>query len=242
MMNIKSLLKAKAPIVAIPVEGHAPACIDGKRLRAWAKGVTIQSVRIVESEHEIEGMGLEEGHPPFGVKLPVGTRLLEVVGQAGHVKTRARFLIIARGAAIKTLSAWSDKESERLQKRSLTGALTTDQRKALKRAKFDEDGEGMIPVMVAGKLVTDPKTERMGVPVSIHEFPLLSFALIRFGTVADDNVRFTITEINTGQRGGAGDTPKQALLDARQKAAKLTPERIGSITAKCLAPLVEPDV
>ena len=43
---ITSLLKTKAPVVAIPVEGGAPLCVDGKRLRAWAKGLTINLVAV----------------------------------------------------------------------------------------------------------------------------------------------------------------------------------------------------
>jgi hypothetical protein len=211
MMNLKSLLTTKAPIVAIPVEGHAPACIDGKRLRAWAKGVTVVSVRIVESDHIIRETGDDKKSANYGKTLPVGTRLLEVVGQAGHIRTRASFLIIARGAAIKTLGAWSDKERERLAKKLVSATITPTARKALKLSQAAE--------------------EWADIPVEIAQFPLLSFAVVRKGDGA-----YQVKEALSGQPCGWGTSVERAILAARSKAAKLSPELIGIITAKCLAP------
>lgn len=41
---LQSAAKGKAPVVAIPVEGHAPLCLNRKRLAVWLKGVIVEGV------------------------------------------------------------------------------------------------------------------------------------------------------------------------------------------------------
>jgi hypothetical protein len=219
---LTALLKATAPVVAIPIEGDAPLCFDGKRLRAWAKGIKRYPAQIIWSPEDVPLARRHEG--PLDL---VAVQVLFVK----HDRGWAKFLPIPRNhEALSRIWNWSDKERERQAKKSLTVTLTTAQRKALKRAKYDEDGDGMISIMVAGN---EGKTQRMGIPVEIPEFPLLSFAVVRFGTDSDDNISFTVTETITGRKVDAGDTAEHAVLDARQKATKLSPDQRAKITAKC---------
>jgi len=224
MTNIAPLLKSTSPAVAIPIEGCVPFCLDRKRLATWAKGLKRYSCEILTFWHpEVQPL-------PYMCEGPAD--LVAVVSHVLFVKHDrgwAKFLPMVRKEALSLIFKWAERQREKCPKDSLTAL----QRKALKRARYDEDGEGMISVMVAGKLPTDPKTERMGVPIGIPEFPLLSFVVVRFGTDSDENVRFTITETITGGQCGAGKTAEQALMDARQRASKLTPDRRAQITAKC---------
>ena len=41
--------KVTAPVIAIPVPGHAPVCIRAKLLKGALKGVTIDSVELMEN-------------------------------------------------------------------------------------------------------------------------------------------------------------------------------------------------
>ena len=47
--SIRAALRGAAPVVAIPVPGHAPVCIRAKLLKGALKGVTIDSVEITET-------------------------------------------------------------------------------------------------------------------------------------------------------------------------------------------------
>jgi hypothetical protein len=205
MLNlIASAIKAKAPIVAIPVEGHAPIYVYRKRLAAWSKGVTV-------------------------ITAHVQGRFLLIEGRAGNVKTRASFNSIGRRKAIKELSVWSERNRLRLQKKILLGALSPDQKKALKRLKHEDAGEDMIPVMVAGLKDSEPKREMLGFPVAIPELPLLSFAVVRFGTDEACNISFSVTELISGKCAGSGPTAEAAILEVRQRVGELSPEQIAKL-------------
>ena len=45
-LAVQAALKATAPVVAIPVEGHAPLCVKAKLLKNALKGVTVLSVEV----------------------------------------------------------------------------------------------------------------------------------------------------------------------------------------------------
>jgi hypothetical protein len=226
MMNIKSLLSTKAPVIAIPVEGHAPACIDGKRLRTWAKGVTVQLVRIEQAPavwypQALPVPYLHEGPEDLVAIQEHAPRFLVIEGtvaskgfrysSAKIIRTGAKFTTIARAAAIKTLGDWSSKERKRLAKARVSATITPAQRKALK--------------------LSQAEAEWINIPVEIAQFPLLSFAVVR-----KDEGAFSVIELLTGENCGFGTSVERAILAARQKAATLSPEKIGFITAKCLAP------
>jgi hypothetical protein len=136
-----------------------------------------------------------------------------IEGQAKrNIRTRAKFVTIARSVAIKTLGAWSRKERERLAKARVSATITPVMRKALK--------------------LSQAEAEWVNIPVEIAQFPLLSFAVVR----KDEGV-FSVIELLTGEKCGFGTSVEKAIVAARSKAATLSAEKIGFITAKCLAPL-----
>lgn len=246
--RLVSALKAKAPVVAIPVEGHAPVCVNRARLAGWSKGVHILTVEVepfspVEEFEKAKGpvryqngvYTCPEG-PENRIVRVVGGRWLKITGVSGrngHIRSTAKFYGIPRTQACKELSKWSAKEREKLEKKIMLGALSKDQRKALKRAKFEDDGEGMIPVMVAGKEDADPKTRHMGVPVSIPEMESLNFAVVRLGT--EDNVSYSVTELSSGKAAGFGKTAEEAILNARQNARSVPAERLAEVVNELIA-------
>jgi hypothetical protein len=69
---VLAALKGTAPVLAIPVEGHAPVCIRAKLLKGALKGVTIDSVEITE------------------------TRWLKITGHAGNVHTSCSIVPMGR--------------------------------------------------------------------------------------------------------------------------------------------------
>lgn len=259
---LQSAIKAKAPVVAIPLEGHAPFCVDGKRLRAWAKGVTITSQQVVVTGGEWYYVEEPVRYGCMGpnnaiAEQTVVIRWLQIVGHVGKIRTKARFVPIARAEAIKTLSAWSEKERARLEKKTLLGALSKDDKRAMKRAKYEDDGEGMIPLMASialpdhcvtcGKVASDypcrsakheiqakreKREEKLGLPVVIPEWAEAKLALVKWGDVETDTISFTVTELISGQRVGTGDTGEAAILDARVKLGKITAEKKAAMLAK----------
>ena len=74
--SIRAALRGAAPVVAIPVPGHAPVCIKAKLLKGALKGVTIDSVEITE------------------------TRWLKIKGHAGNVHTSCSIVPISRYDAL----------------------------------------------------------------------------------------------------------------------------------------------
>lgn len=210
---LQSAIKAKAPVVAIPVEGHAPFCVDGKRLRVWAKGVTITRVEVVQNPdeyyaYEIPVQGYRcEGPKDIECVTVKGSRWLEIAGHVGKIHTKARFVPIARIEAIKTLSKWSDQERVRLEKKTLLGALSPADKRALKLAAIE--GEST--------------------PVSIPELPLLSFVVSK-----NPNDTFSVKEVLSGKVAGSGNSPESAILAARQNARKASPEARAKLTAEIM--------
>ena len=52
---VRAALRGSAPVVAIPVEGHAPVCIKARLLKGALKGVTIDSVELLKSDESKNG-------------------------------------------------------------------------------------------------------------------------------------------------------------------------------------------
>jgi hypothetical protein len=111
---MKSLVNTKAPVVAVPVEGKAPVCVDGKRLRTWSKGVTIERVEVIVTGGEWYPT---EKPLDYGVCGPreliaertVETRRLRLVGHVGRIKTSCMMNAINRHEALITLRNWSER-------------------------------------------------------------------------------------------------------------------------------------
>jgi hypothetical protein len=220
MISTGSLMKSKAPIVGIPMEGTTPICVDGKRLRTWGKGVTIDRVEVLDDAKWLGDCVLRGSSP----RLVITGRVIKVTGRASGMKCSATFAVLPQKRAIAELLEWSRKERERLQKKTMSGVLSTTEKRAIRRAKFEDDGESLIPVMC---LVGTKKEEKRGIPVVIPEFPELRFALVHWV-----NANTTVTELVTGMQVGNGTTGENAILDARTKAAKLSADKRALIIRK----------
>jgi hypothetical protein len=234
--SIKAAVKGKAPIVAIPIEGSAPVCVDRKRLAAWSKRVAITRIEVTGGDPFIIIDYKRPSHYGRPAEGPVeriethGTnpRRLVIEGRDGNVKTRCSIVPIDRRTAVKTLAEWSEKERARQLKKTFLGALSKDEKKVMKLAKFDDvEGAGMVPVMVSHK---DGKTKKQvfGVPVTIPELP--DFELVIHRSAWADEEVWSVTERYTGSSVGSGSNPEAALVEARTKASKITPA--GMATAR----------
>jgi hypothetical protein len=240
--SLKSAIKGKAPIVALPIEGSAPVCVDRKRLATWSKGVTITSIEVI-THHDLEApraydadrydarraglSGMPEGPHQ---QLP-GHRDLVIRGFAGRVKTSCRMVTIDRRTAVKTLAVWSEKERARQLKKTFLGALSKAEKQVMKLAKFDDvEGAGMVPVMVSHLDPKKAKTQAFGVPVVIPELSDFEFILHRSPHSTDE--WWSVTERYTGSTAGSGNNPEAALVEARTKASKVTPAGLAKAHAQ----------
>lgn len=125
---IQSAVKAKAPIVAIPVEGRAPVCVRAKLLKGALKGVTITGAEMytapdVETFERPErqwipaykdgryagGSYAEVEGPAVRIVTP-GARRLKITGVDGRVRTSCSIIPVDRREAIKELAKWTEKE------------------------------------------------------------------------------------------------------------------------------------
>lgn len=203
------------PIVGVPIEGQAPLCVDGKRLRAWSKGVTIESYRVAGGERD----GLLVTNEVFreGDWRPLHTYIegcyLEITGRAKSARVSCKMLPVPRGEAVRMVKEWAAKERAKM-----VSTLSKDERRALKRLAYED---GTVAVPGAGY------SERMGVPVSIPEFPELRFVVVRW----DEDI-YTVNERMSGMKAGSGKTGEKAVMDARAKCAKLTPEKRAEIAQR----------
>ena len=113
---VKAAMKGKAPIVAIPVQGGAPVCVNRRRLAAWGKGIEIQRVKIEE---------FAPNHRLLKVEGPVSKVNGQLIGR-GYIRCRASFVVIDRRTAMKELGEWADKERVKVGKKRLLGVLVAD--------------------------------------------------------------------------------------------------------------------
>ena len=220
---VKSAAKGKAPIVAVPVEGAAPVCIDRKRLAAWSKGVSISHVDI-ETHYEYVGPARGAEGPQH--RLP-GHRVLVIKGTAGRVRTSCRMTVIDRRTAVKTLGEWSEKERARQFKKVCMGALSKEHKKAFKLLRHDDlNGAGVEAVYAAHH--SGAKRLAHGVRVNVPELPGAEVILHRSPF---DSELWTVTERYTGRQFASDSTPESALVAARETAAKATPEQRAKVLA-----------
>jgi hypothetical protein len=241
---LQSALKGKAPIAAIPIEGKAPVCIDAKCLRAWSKGVTLDTVTVevtggdwYPSEKRAPHGG--EGPADLIAERTVETRSLRITGHVGRIKTRCTMFAIDRRTAVKVLSKWSEKERERIQKRILKGALDATMRKELKRAQFEETPNTetvLTHYALPGKEKDKQVIEvRRGIPVSIPEAGTMELVLVRRADSQGDSISWSVTERRSGMQAGSGDNAEDALIDARANFRKAKPERLAALIAQTAA-------
>jgi hypothetical protein len=250
LSSLKSAVAGKAPIVAIPVEGHAPACLDRKRLAAWSKGVTVTRIEIeqlssVTTYTYQRPRGAWIGHIHEGpheqiANITPGARTLIIEGFAGRVKTRARFTLVDRRTAIKTLAKWTERERVKLEKKTMLGALAKDEKRALKLASYNSNDNLTSITVSTFDRSKDVGTDgarptclvrAYGTPVSIPELSEYEFILHRSvdytGAVIDGS--WTVSERTSGLSAASGNSGEDALARARSYARKASPERLAAI-------------
>ena len=137
----------------------------------------------------------------------------------------ATFIELSRDKVITDIYEWAEKERERRQQKATLGSLSAEVRKAFKLAAYEDEGDGMVEIMCA-MYNNQPKVLKMGIPYDLGVMAPLKFAIVRWGTVQKDNLCFTVTETITGKAMGNGKTAELAIVDTRQKLARLDPEKL----------------
>jgi hypothetical protein len=117
--SIRAALKATAPVVAIPLEGHAPICIRRKLLAGVLKGVTIDSVQASYT----------------GTSYACVT----ITGHAGRVHTSCKLIGMNRVIALKEIREWSIKEREKKIMRINQGVLSAQAQRELKKKQIENE-------------------------------------------------------------------------------------------------------
>lgn len=114
---VTAALKAAAPVVAIPIEGHAPDCIKAKLLKNALRGVTIDRVELLEN------------------------RWLKITGRAGNgVRTCSKFAPMNRYTALQMVGEWAIRERAKALKIINQGVLSTKEQRAMKLRKAEDAG------------------------------------------------------------------------------------------------------
>ena len=121
---VRAALKAAAPVVAIPVEGRAPVCINARLLKGALKGVTINFVKVLENGS------------------------LQVIGadmnNRGFVRTSSTFAPMRRDEALKQIREWTIKEREKRIKVINQGVLNAQTRRDLLKAKIEAEADNAL--------------------------------------------------------------------------------------------------
>lgn len=138
---LQSAAKGKAPVVAIPIEGKAPLCLNRKRLAIAIKGVQVERITQLENRWlKIEGR----------VQSSDGVY---------RVRTSSTFPPIDRRTAIGEIHVWAQKERAKNLKVISQGAIGATAIKAarkieiakLKAAKLAEIEQGGSPELEDAK-------------------------------------------------------------------------------------------
>jgi hypothetical protein len=115
--SIRAALRAKAPVVAVPVEGHAPVCVKASLLKGALKGVTIDSVEMLENHW------------------------LKITGTAkGGVHTCTKFSPMTRYNALRMISDWAERERKKRVKVINQGVLSAAEQRAMKLKAAEQAG------------------------------------------------------------------------------------------------------
>ena len=117
---VEAALRGTAPYVAIPVEGHAPACVRAKLLKGALRGVTIHSVKIITADPDTTS---DSG------------RWLVIEGRAeGGVHTYCKMTVINVKCSTvwDEMRKWTNRERDKHIKVINQGILNPAERRALK--------------------------------------------------------------------------------------------------------------
>jgi hypothetical protein len=123
IQSVRAALKAASvkgsppPVVAIPVEGHAPVCIKAKLLKGALKGVTIDSVELLDNGW------------------------LKVIGHAqGVSRTCSKFAPMNRILALRQISDWAERERKKRVLIINQGVLSAEAQRELKLKEAEKAG------------------------------------------------------------------------------------------------------
>jgi hypothetical protein len=131
------------------------------------------------------------------------------------------------------LAKWTDKERKKQERKRMLGGLTKVEILALRRAKFEDDGEGMIETNYS-KANAEGVKKRLGVPVRFAETPRLQYAMVAVRDNAGDLDHFTLVEVTSGMSVGTGGTAEAAIVDTRLRMRKAGPERLAAVEARIM--------
>jgi hypothetical protein len=113
---IRAALRSTAPVVAIPMEGHAPICIKAKLLKGALKGVTVLTVTVLEN------------------------RWLKITGKAGNVRTSCSIVPMSRAEGMLLNRLWAMKEQDKRVKVACQGILSAKEQRAMKLKAAEKAG------------------------------------------------------------------------------------------------------
>jgi hypothetical protein len=125
--SIRAALRANgaAPVLAIPVPGHAPICVKAKLLKKALKGVTIDSVKVLPNRWlEVKGRAISKNNSYSSFP----------------VHTCSKFAPIDRNKALLMIWDWSEKERKKRKKVSAMGVLSAKEQRALKLKQAEKAG------------------------------------------------------------------------------------------------------
>jgi hypothetical protein len=240
--TIRSAIKAKAPIVALPIEGHAPFCLRAKLLRNALKNVSIHTVEIVktpDSERFIppeliyvpgsysDGIHLCGRHvqpegPPMHAVIP-GKRRLKIQGKDGHVRTSCQFIPIPRPTALLELSKYADKEREKNKKKILLGDTAKGLSKAAKNYEFALNGDDTCAVYL--RAANNTIFESRGVAIRLKAIPEYEFILHNEVKYESSPPDYRVSERSSGLLVSSGhSTVAKAIETAEMNFKKCSPE------------------
>ena len=125
--SVRAALKAASvkgsapPVVAIPIPGRAPVCIRTQLLKGALKGVTINSVALLESGW------------------------VKITGTAqGGVHTSCSLVPIERWKALQAIREWSIKEHEKRVKVINQGVLSAQMRRELLKKRIEGEADAVL--------------------------------------------------------------------------------------------------
>jgi hypothetical protein len=124
--SVRAALKAASakgsapPVVAIPIEGHAPVCIKAWLLKGALKGVTIHSVVLLENGW------------------------LKIIGMAGMVHTSCSLKPYPRWDALRLISDWAERERRKRVKVINQGVLSAQMRRELLKKQIEGEADAVL--------------------------------------------------------------------------------------------------
>jgi hypothetical protein len=124
--SVRAALKAASvngtppPVLAIPIPGHAPVCIRTQLLKGALKGVTIDSVALLENGW------------------------VKITGMAGRVHTSCSLVPMERWKALQAIREWSIREHQKRVKIINQGVLSAQAQRELKKKQIEGEADEVL--------------------------------------------------------------------------------------------------